>query len=80
MGAAIIAAITFDVKFPKYDIIASCGYKNYCQKIIIDEDRTIFDELSTIQKFMHFFEFQADFEMSKWLWNGILERFSESYV
>ena len=51
--------------FLKYDVIASCGYENYCQKVIIDEDRTIFDELSTIQKFMHFFEFQADFEMSK---------------
>ena len=46
--------------------------------MIIDEDRTIFDELSNIQKLMHFFEFQADFEMSKWLWNGILELFSES--
>ena len=29
--------------------------------MIIDENITIFDERSTIQKFMHFFEFQADF-------------------
>ena len=43
--AAISAAITFDVDFQKYDVIASCGYKNYCQKLIIDEDATIFHKL-----------------------------------
>ena len=28
--AATGAAITFDVKFPKCDVIGSCGYENYC--------------------------------------------------
>ena len=53
--------------FQKYDVIASSGYKNDCQKVIIDEDTTIFYMLPTIRKIMHFSEFQADFDMSKWL-------------
>tara|TARA_B100000686_G_scaffold174305_1_gene181430 strand:+ start:135 stop:269 length:135 start_codon:yes stop_codon:yes gene_type:complete len=31
--------------FQKYDVLASFGYKNYCQKVIIDGDTTIFHKL-----------------------------------
>ena len=34
--------------FQKYVVIASCGYKNYCQKVIIDEDTTVFYEIGRI--------------------------------
>ena len=63
ISAAIILVSYYRIAGPR----ASFGIKNVYFEGIEVFKTSIFHKLRTIRKIMHFSEFQADFDMSKWL-------------